>query len=287
MTDPLSHAVEQAMRDAARLAIMPRFRTTDARVLVNKADTVGGGTDSAAEEPVTAADRESEELLSNRLAALIPGAGIVGEEAAHADPALLQRLRRGTCWLIDPLDGTANFAAGKGPFGVLVALVEDGLPVGGWIFDPLSGRFCAARAGHGASINGERFTVTDPRRDCPLVAVTRLFRDQTMRANLMEALAPDHGVVDSPRCAADQYPRIATGGNDVTLFTRTLPWDHAAGITFLNAAGGRAARPNGTAYRCDENSEGLIAATSQQQWDAMARRLDELGYDLTKANVTL
>jgi len=278
MTDPLTRAVEQAMREAAETAIMPRFRTTDARVLADK----GSGPDNA--EPVTAADRESEEILATRLSTLVPGAGIVGEEAVDADPRLLDRLSSGACWLIDPLDGTSNFAAGVGPFGMLVALVVDGDPVGGWIFDPLSGRFCAARAGLGASIDGRPFQAVPASRERPVVAVTRLFSDNAARAELMTALAVDHDLVDSPRCAADQYPRIATGGNDITLFTRTLPWDHAAGIVFLNEAGGKAARPDGRAFRCDENAVGLIAATSPGLWDAMAGKLEHTGHDLASAN---
>ncbi|WP_243652461.1 inositol monophosphatase family protein [Novosphingobium sp. PhB165] len=71
----------------------------------------------------------------------------------------------------------------------------------------------------------------------------------------------------------------------MTLFTRTLPWDHAAGVVLLNESGGRAARPNGQPYRCDDQGEGLIVATSPRQWDAMAERLVALGCDLTSTSV--
>ncbi|GFE76172.1 inositol monophosphatase family protein [Novosphingobium sp. TCA1] len=275
MNQSLTPAVERAMRDAARIAIMPRFGTAAARAIADKAQAPGDC------EPVTAADRECEEILSERLAALIPGAKVIGEEAVHHDPELLDGLRCGTCWIIDPLDGTANFAAGTGPFGVLVALAEDGIPVGGWILDPLSGRFCAALAGRGAFLNGETWQARASGRDRPLVAVTRLMPDPD-RGRLLAALAEQAEVLDSPRCAADQYPRIASGENDVTLFTRTLPWDHAAGIVFLNEAGGRAARPDGTVYRCDDAREGLIAATTSQDWERMASRLAALGETLSR-----
>lgn len=283
MTDRLTPVVEQAMREAARVAIMPRFRTEQARVLADKANDphAADGKPSESQEPVTAADRESEEILATRLSAIIPGAGVVGEEAVHADVTLLERLGSGTCWLIDPLDGTANFAAGQGPFGMLVALVEDGLPVGGWILDPLSGRFCAARSGEGATSDGRAFAAAPSNRKRPLVAVTKLFANRTERERLMEILQADHDLVDSPRCAADQYPRVAEGGNDVTLFTRTLPWDHAAGVVFLNEAGGRAARPDGRPYRCDDGGQGMIVATSPALWDAMATRLSSIGRPLS------
>lgn len=274
MNRNLTPAVEQAMREAARLAILPRFGTAGAAPVENKAEDPGDS------EPVTAADRECEAILSDRLAGLIPGAHVVGEEAVHHRPELLDHLGSGACWIIDPLDGTANFAAGTAPFGLLVALAQDGIPVGGWILDPLSGRFCAALSGEGAAIDGAAFRApsTEPAR--PVVAVTRLMPDKERRARLLTALAAEAEVLDSPRCAADQYPRIATGGNHATLFTRTLPWDHAAGVLFLNEAGGRAARPDGTAYRCDDRREGLIAATTQKTWDRAADRLSTLGDSL-------
>ncbi|MGH6744473.1 inositol monophosphatase family protein [Novosphingobium sp.] len=274
MNQSLTPAVEQAMRDAARLAVMPRFGTAGAALVADKREGNGGS------EPVTAADRECEAILSERLAGLIPGAHVVGEEAVHHQPDLLDRLGAGTCWIVDPLDGTANFAAGTGPFGLLVALADNGIPVGGWILDPLSGRFCAALSGQGATIDGLAFRTVPAARARPVMAVTRLFPDPDRRARLLAELAEGAAVIDSPRCAADQYPRIAGGENDITLFTRTLPWDHAAGVLFLNEAGGRAARPDGTPYRCDDRREGLIAAVDPVIWDRTARQLESLGETL-------
>lgn len=269
----LDQAVGRAMREAAQRAIMPRFGTSLA---------------SAYKQPgevVTAADRESEAILAERLASLIPGAAIVGEEAADDDPALLDSLTSGTCWIIDPLDGTANFAAGTGPFGILVALAQDGVPVGGWILDPLSGRFCAAQAGRGATVDGAPFQVSLATRTRPLVAVTRLFADPLRREAVLTALATTFDVLDSPRCAADQYPRVASGENDATLFTRTIAWDHAAGAIFVNEAGGRAARPDGSPFHCDDAQGGMIVAASPAVWESLARDLQFAGIALSGAAV--
>lgn len=273
MDDRLNSAVGDAMREAARRAVLPRFVPGQAIAADYKA--VG--------EAVTAADRESEAILADRLASLIPGARIIGEEAAHHDPGLLNHFGKGTCWIIDPLDGTANFAAGAAPFGVLVALAQDGAAVGGWILDPVTGRFCAAQAGHGATIDGERFHAPAQRRSRPLVAVTKLFAEIDRREALLAALARDCEVIDSPRCAADQYPRVAAGENDATLFTRTIAWDHAAGVIFLTEAGGRAARPDGSPYRCDDAQGGLIAATCPERWETMAHLLENAGIALAGA----
>jgi fructose-1,6-bisphosphatase/inositol monophosphatase family enzyme len=67
------------------------------------------------------------------------------------------------------------------------------------------------------------------------------------------------------------------GVNDVSLFERTLPWDHAAGVLWLNEAGGRAARPDGSDYRVDEwERPGLIGAASPALWDELAARMEKL-----------
>ena len=78
---------------------------------------------------VTVADRRAEELISAGLRRLRPGSVVVGEEAVADDPALLRHLRDGgDVWLVDPVDGTANFAAGRRPFALMVALLTDGEP---------------------------------------------------------------------------------------------------------------------------------------------------------------
>ena len=94
----------------------------------------------------------------------------------------------------------------------------------------------------------------------------------------MDHLAPHYRLVDIPYCAAEQYPRLALGIDDVSLFERTLAWDHAAGALWLNEAGGRAARPDGSAYRVDEwGRPGLLGAASPALWDGLAERYAKMG----------
>lgn len=259
-------AVAAIMRDVARTIVLPAFNPGQAIAAEYK--TPG--------EAVTETDRACEEALSQRLAALIPGVAIIGEEAVHGDPSLLRHLEQGTTWIIDPIDGTGNFAAGTAPFGILVALAEEGLPIAGWILDPLTDRMCSARAGCGARIDGETFRVTPPRRGRPKLALTRLFANPERRDALAIRLRNVGSVEDAPRCAADVYPRVATGDIDAALFTRTIAWDHAAGIVFLEEAGGRAARPDGGAYRCHDPAGGLIAACDPAQFDVLAALVAEV-----------
>ncbi|MGQ3177822.1 MAG: inositol monophosphatase family protein, partial [Blastomonas fulva] len=91
---------------------------------------------------VTIADQESERRLSAGLAAILPQASIVGEEAVEADPVLIERVNDSTAWIIDPIDGTHNYAHGHPPFGIIIALVERGETVAGWLYDPLADRMC-------------------------------------------------------------------------------------------------------------------------------------------------
>jgi fructose-1,6-bisphosphatase/inositol monophosphatase family enzyme len=266
MTDSLTEAVYGVMQDAAMRAILPRYQHLAQSEIIEK----------AADDLVTIADKESEIILAEGLSRILPEAAIVGEEAAHADPTILQRLSNDLCWIIDPVDGTNNFAAGRPPFGVLVALAQGGETIGGWIYDPLTGRFCHTRLGEGAFVNGDRITAQTTGETPPVAAVSVLFADPARREALLTHIAPHYRMVDIPRCAAEQYPRLALGVNDVSIFERTLAWDHAAGVLFLNEAGGKAARPDGSPYRPDQNARGLIAAASPALWDNLAARVAAL-----------
>jgi fructose-1,6-bisphosphatase/inositol monophosphatase family enzyme len=84
-------------------------------------------------------------------------------------------------------------------------------------------------------------------------------------------------MVDVPYCAAEQYPRLGLGENDVSMFEKTLAWDHAAGVLWLNEAGGRVSRPDGSAYRVDGDTHGgLIGAASPALWEELVERLEGL-----------
>ena len=253
-------------RSVSERVILPRFRNLADSEIEDK-----GGND-----PVTIADRESEALLREGLEHFAPGVAVVGEEAAHADPAVLDRLS-GDCWIVDPIDGTRNFAAGKPPFGILIARASGGEAQSGWIYDCLTGRFCTAHRGAGAFVDGERVTARTTGETPPVAAISLIFMDDAKREATKEHIAPHYRLVDIPYCAAEQYPRLALGENDVSIFERTLAWDHAAGVLWLNEAGGKAARPDGSAYRVSEwQRKGMVGAASPSLWEDMVTRLGAL-----------
>ena len=259
----LHEPVVALMRQVARDVVMPRFRNLAADEIAEK----------AADDFVTIADKESELRLSEGLSAILPEAGIIGEEACAADPAILDCAGEGLNWIIDPIDGTGNFAAGNPPFGIMVALADAGTTLAGWILDPLTGRLCHALLGGGSHIDGQAVRAKESGGDLPIAALAVYFMTAEERADIQRRAEGAFAVVDIPRCAAEQYPRLVLGQNDVSVFARTLPWDHAAGTLFVNEAGGCCQRLDGTPYVVGDLRRGLLGASSPRLWEQAARQL--------------
>ncbi|MCE7797042.1 inositol monophosphatase [Sphingobium sufflavum] len=256
-------AVDRLLRDVARDIVMPRFQNLADHEVVEK----------AVDDLVTIADRESEERLAEALLDILPQSTVVGEEACAANPSVQDRIGDGAVWIIDPIDGTGNFAAGRAPFGLMVALAVEGEVRAGWMFDPLGDRMSHARLGEGAFIDGARVQSRGSGAAAPVAGISLLFMDQDKRKRTLERAGDRLTMVDIPRCAAEQYPRVVLGQNDLALFERTLPWDHAPGVLFLTEAGGTALRADGSPYRVTDRRTGLLAAATPALWDMGARIL--------------
>ena len=263
MSLELHDPVVALMREVARDIVLPRYQNLRAEDVSEK----------AADDFVTIADKESEIRLAEGLGAILPEAGIIGEEACAADPAILERAGQGLNWIIDPIDGTGNFAAGRPPFGIMIALADAGVTLAGWILDPLSGRLCHALLGGGSHIDGQRVLARESGNALPVAALAVYFMTEEERAAIRKRSDGQFALVDIPRCAAEQYPRLVLGQNDVSVFSRTLPWDHAAGTLFLNEAGGCCQRLDGSSYMVGDLRRGLLGASSPRLWDMAAERL--------------
>lgn len=269
-------AVADLLREAAASAVLPVFGRRDA-----------APEEKAPGEWVTVADRAVEDLLTPALAALAPGSVVVGEEAVSADARVLGRLgSRGEVWLLDPLDGTANFVAGRPPFALMAALLRDGEPVASWMLDPLSGRLAAAQRGAGAWLDGQR--VTAPAGAPPLSALrgaaSRRFLPPELASHVASAEPLFAELGGGTRCAGADYPDVAAGVQDFVLYWRTLPWDHAPGALFVTEAGGVARRLDGTRYRAAQHTRpGLLVARDEHVWRAAARALVPPGWGKRRA----
>ncbi|QNE31199.1 inositol monophosphatase [Sphingomonas sp. NBWT7] len=248
--------VRALLANVARRAILPRF---------------GLLADAEREEKspgdwVTVADREAEALLDAGLRAIDPDARVIGEEACALALSLLDDIGTGRLWLVDPLDGTNNFAAGRTPFGMIVALVEDGVVQSGWLYDPVADRLCYAARGVGAFVDGARISATGTGRPLPVAAFSRYWMSADKAKQLEQRVEGRLALKDGMKCAAAQYPALTDGHYDAALFERVFPWDHAAGALFVEEAGGKVAQLDDRPYRIDDPATGLLAAASPELW---------------------
>lgn len=248
------------LADAAARAIAPRFRALARHEIEEKAPG----------ELVTVADRDAEAIIAAGLAPLVPDARVVGEEACAADPRLLATIAQGRVWIVDPLDGTANFAAGDPHIAVMAALLEDGVARAALILDPLTGRLCVAEAGAGAWIDGARLATSAPHG--PLRGVIGRFMPPEVEQAARNVAATMGRPVPTLRAAGAEYPRLALGDVDYALFWRTLAWDHAAGTLFLAEAGGRAAFLDGAPWYAGR-AEPLLLARDGATWQRVREAL--------------
>jgi fructose-1,6-bisphosphatase/inositol monophosphatase family enzyme len=252
-------AVPQLLQEAADSFVVPVFGRAEA-----------AAEEKAPGEWVTIADRAAESFLAPRLAALVAGSVVVAEEMAATDPGVLGHLASAVdAWLLDPLDGTANFAAGTGPFAMMAALLRHGEAVASWILDPQTGRLAQAQQGAGAWLDGQRITTnaaTGP--DATLKgAVLRRFLPDPVARQVASAESRFAELSSGTGCAGADYPAIVTGGRDFILYWRTLPWDHAPGVLLAREAGGTAQRPDGSPYRPAEHARpGLLVARNPATW---------------------
>ncbi len=263
-TPTFANDVLELICDVAARELVLRFdRLTPAEV-----HDKGGG------ELVTSADLAAEAALAAGLTRILPGSFVVGEEASHSDPTMLQQLERHEwLWLVDALDGTHDFARGREPWGVLVALLRFGEVDSAWIHLPLRSRTAWGSREVGVHVDGAPVVRSSP----PPV-------DQ-MRGPIFTRFLPDDlktAVEDAARqlqrtdgdhpCAAQHYIGLLLGRQHFALYYRTSPWDHAGGAFLVQEAGGTARRFDGGLYKAIDGSKGLLIAPDAVTW----RELDDL-----------
>lgn len=232
MMDSLSEQVFALMQEAAAREILPRFRLLKEGEIEEKAKG----------DFVTVADRAAEFWLTPRLEALIAGSRVLGEEAAALEPARMSLLEsEAPLWTVDPVDGTANFIAGRETFGVMIGLIEGGEARRGWIYLPVSGDLAFAESGAGAywRSGGEETRLkagaTIPEEITGGFNVR--FMPEDWRARV-EDYAAGTGRRATRLCSAWEYTGVARGLLDLVTYYRMMPWDHVPGSLIVREAGG-------------------------------------------------
>jgi fructose-1,6-bisphosphatase/inositol monophosphatase family enzyme len=260
---PDADRVARLLEDAAAAEIMPRFKRLAAGDIREKAPG----------ELVTIADEAVEARLSPLLTALLPDSIVIGEEAAAADHTLFDHLLGDRpVWIVDPVDGTGNFAEGRPAFALIVALVVGGRTRAGWIHEPMAGRTATAAAGEGAWIGGRRLRVAAPPGDLGDLAGVLLagrYGSRQLQRNIEERRGRVRAL-RSLRSAGLEYLRLATGEMHFSLFTKLMPWDHAAGVLLHAEAGGYGRYLDGGVYAAPAVTQsGLLLAPDRDSWQRL------------------
>lgn len=247
----LTTAVLTAMKAATDAEVMPRWRALTQDEVRTK---------SAEWDLVTDADVEAERRLTVALRDLVD-VPVVGEEATAASPELLDLVGSGgPVWIVDPVDGTRNFVAGSEVFGCMVALVDGGRTVGGWITHPAVGRSMHAVRGGGAYVDGRPVTADAPahprhlRGSLGSALVAREDHPTLQRAVQLGPVRPVR------MCAAWDYADAVTGATDYVTFSLTMPWDHAPGALICQEAGLVSRRLSGAEYLPGDGGSGILTA---------------------------
>jgi myo-inositol-1(or 4)-monophosphatase len=184
---------------------------------------------------VTDIDLKSEEVILRRIGAAFPGHMILSEEKGASDGASPFR------WVIDPLDGTTNYAHGYPAFCVSIALECEGALVVGVIYDPLPDEMFWAVAGEGAYRNGKPMHVSKRARlEDALLGTGFSYNGDSLRRNLHffnEFMTRASGVRRVGAAARD-LSYVACGRYDAVWEVDLKPWDLAAGILLIREAGG-------------------------------------------------
>ena len=231
MDDGLKKLVAEFSRLALRAGeIILDIRARGTKV-VEKAD----------HSPVTEADRKAEALILAGLATACPDIPVVAEESASAG-CLPQTLGERFI-LVDPLDGTREFIAGRPDFTVNIALIEKGAPVAGVVYAPIRGTLWAACRDHAWMADAEGDHRLGPPRDLgcrgwqtpPCIVASKSHRTPETEA----FIARFEGATTSAIGSSLKFCLLASGEADLyPRYGRTMEWDTAAGDAVLRAAGG-------------------------------------------------
>ncbi|ESX85461.1 MULTISPECIES: inositol monophosphatase family protein [unclassified Mesorhizobium] len=260
----------ELLADAAKAEIMPRFRRLGEGDIRQK---------TSAADLVTEADINAERLITARLRERYPTAMIVGEEACSDNPALLQGLGDADlAFVVDPVDGTFNFASGVPLFGVMLSVVVKGETVAGIIHDPVGRDWLIGAKGAGSHIRHahgalETVHVADA---VPISQMTGSVSWQYLAEPQRSLLARNQTKTLSQfgyRCAAHEYRLLASGHAHFVVYNKLMPWDHLVGVLIHAEAGGYTARIDGSAYLPSHIDGGILVAPDKESWQELRREL--------------
>jgi myo-inositol-1(or 4)-monophosphatase len=225
-----------------------------ARALVAGRDRVKRLIDKGDYGFATVVDIEIEELVRAHLRDRTPDIPFLGEEEGGGG------LMSDAIWVLDPIDGTANYADGSPICSISLALVRRGRPVLGVVHAPLIGERFVAVEGEGAFLNGHRIEVAAREVGDPLMALSdfafgRKHRDTNrLRFAVIEELVRRSMRLRIHGSVALDLAWLAAGRMSATIALSNLPWDVSAGVLLVREAGGEVFDADGTPHRPQSRS---------------------------------
>lgn len=256
--------IADIIREVAAEKIIPRFQQLEEHEITTK---------TGPQDFVTIADLEAEEELTRIFRDLIPGSYVVGEEAVSKNETDMGVLASNDnlIWVIDPVDGTANFTRGDKKFGCIVALVSKGKTIQSWILDIPADRMAIAELGAGVEINGSCRTF--PKMDNDLNEtrgfISRRFLPKKLKDDLKDVLDSEFGNIETYLCCAHEYLDILEGDAFFSLYSRIRPWDHLAGCMMMAEAGGYVRKWDRSNYGPGDERGGVIVAQDKDVWETI------------------
>ena len=258
MTIPDLPALLETARDAVSAA------SRDLRSGAAGQVTAKGDRDVVTELDI-AIERRTRDFLRTRT----PAIGFLGEEeGGDTGPGLR--------WILDPVDGTANFAAGLPLFAVMASVVVKGETVAGIIYDPMGDDWMIAERGAGAWLRrpdgqSRRLAVADPVPVDQMIAHVSIgFLDPASKPKVLANLIKV-AISANYRCAGHDYRTLASGHCHAVLFNKLMPWDHLPGTLICAEAGAHVRKFDGSDYRPGDLSGGLLLATDKESWGRLRR----------------
>ena len=260
------------LMDVGVAEIMPRFRNLGDGDVQQK---------TSAADLVTEADVNAERAITGALLERFPDSLVLGEEAVAENPALLDGWSRSDklSFVIDPIDGTFNFASGVASFGVMLSVVKDGEVIAGIIHDPVGKDWIMAQKGGGAVLRR-----TDGGESALKVAESAGGVDKMIGSAAWQHMAePERSTIArnqgmclgsvAYRCAAQEYRLLAGGYIHFALYNKLMPWDHLAGTLICQEAGAYVRRFDGGAYLPEHIDGGVLTATDPDSWNKVREAL--------------
>lgn len=242
-------------------------RDVGERIAAARGDVLGvmqKGDDTRNE--VTAADTEAHEMLTSAIQAAYPEHGIYSEEGegSRTDGEFL--------WVLDPIDGTSNFARGIPHFAVCVGLLQSGVPIAGAVFNPVTNELFSFEEGTGAFLGGAPMrasSITDPKKAQVFLHIGRKSALWDWGAASTRSLLEGTKKLKDFGSSGLDLCFLAAGRTEVVVYGTLTTYDVASAIGMVRASGGDVYTPQGEVAELSAEPQPIIATSNRALFDAV------------------